>query len=312
MAKATGNIQEFFAKINSEGFDAVNRFEVIITLPPILSQELSGNPEEKKKSIFDNKILKEVKKFLFGSKKDVDSLTIMCESVELPGKAFATAEAKYNGDYSKIPYGNVYIEIQSTFLVSRELYEKVIFDKWANLIISPEDFQVNYMEDFVSPKFVINKLDRADNVVYSLVLKNAYPLSVSPINLSQGDSAITKLNVQWSFSKWFNEDIESKDGSLVDSLRQTPLGPILEPFLSNPAVSKSLDYLKDKGFDLEGEGANYYNKIDEVVRNTTGKSINQSSSILNGMKVDIGLNERVRPSDKDKLNNIINGVLRRF
>jgi hypothetical protein len=83
--------------------------------------------------------------------------------------------------------------------------------------------------------------------------------------------------------------------------------------LSNPAVQNALSAFEDQtGLDLEGEAVNIYNNIDSVLKNTTGSSVNQSASVLEGMKAQIEVNGNISDDQKgtliDKVNDAITNL----
>ena len=68
--------------------------------------------------------------------------------------------------------------------------------------------------------------------------------------------------------------------------------------LSNPVVKEATDWLKENGIDLEGEAMNIYNMVDDIVKNTTGQSINKSVSLLNGMIASVEVKGKIGAEQK--------------
>jgi|SRR5690554_2432273 len=291
-----------------------NRFQVIIPLPRAL-QDMVADPESDNERGFAERIIgtegvKIVKSFLGGGTEITRGLDVMVESTDIPGKNLTTTEIKYNGDFYKIPYSVVYETQQFMFKCSRDMYEKNIMDEWMNLIFDPTKHEIAYMDDYATD-ITINQLNEQDQIVYSVILKDSFPIMCAPMTVSNEDKdTYARLQCQFMYRRWIRADDNINDADGVSSLTQTPLGPIVAPFLSNPAVQRALDTVKNQtGLDLEGEAVNIYNGIDNIVKSTTGSSINRSASLLEGMKAQIGSNGKISADQKGKLIGKIDDIL---
>lgn len=313
MAEAVSKTQDLFAFVNKNGLAKTNRFEVVIDLPEKIKRKMQDNNNTASSAFTNNELFKVIKKFIGTSRETIIGLNAMCEMVEFPGRTFATGETKYNGDMSKTAYGAIYMDMQTTFKVTRDMHEKNLFDEWSNLIIDEKTHHLSYKDEYVCPRFIINQLDTEDQVVHTIELVDAFPLSISPMESNQeAQNSLHKLTVSWSFSKYKNLNVEGPDVDDIFGLRQTPFGPMLEPFLSNPAVQKGLEVLKDSGIDLEGEAVNIYNMVNDVVINISGESINKSVSLLNSIYADTLLNELISTANQTQLLDTIDQIIRRI
>lgn len=309
--------KEHMRSIIEKGFARPNRFNVIIELPSVLVEpprNSVGNviiDEVSNRSNFFKKGAELVRDIL-GKSGLTRNISLSTEQTELPGKNLSTVDIKYNGDYFKLPYGQVYSVHPFTFRVSQDMYEKTIIDQWMNTIYNPELHVLGYYDDIVS-RVTIEQLDLNDNVVESIILYDAFPIVVNPLVLSDADNnSIHKLFVQFAYKKWGKTEDEAT-GGLYGALAQTPLGPFVSPILSNPLVQRGLEVLeKQTGLDLEGEAVDIYNQVDSVVRNTTGASINESVNVLNKVKVDLDMNTRVSIPNKNTITGVVDKVLSRW
>lgn len=304
--------------ITKYGVARTNRFNVIISLPEQLQQIINEKKgEDQDGGSFLKPLIGEfgvsiVKSYLGSGIEIVRGLDIMCESAQFPGKSLSMSETKYNSDFLNMPYGITYAPIEISFVVSRDFLEKNIIDEWQNLIINPVTHDVGYFEDFISPSIEIQQLNEQDQVTHKVEIKDAFPSEVSSMALSnEEENGYHKMTVTFVYRTWKNMDVTQSSG--VTSLSQTPLGPLVTPLLANPAVQKGLDFVEAQtGIDLDGEGANIYNQIDSIVKNTTGESINKSASLLNGIKAETENNQNVSSEQKAKLIEILDGTLGRF
>jgi len=190
------------------------------------------------------------------------------------------------------------------------MYEKSIIDEWMNLIFDPKTHAVGYMDDYAT-NITINQLNEQDEIVYSVVLLDAFPTVCAPLTLSNDDrDTYARLQTMWMYRRWVKAEQNVDVTNGVSSLTQTPLGPIVAPVLSNPAVQRALDTLENQtGLDLEGEAVNIYNTVDEIVKGSTGSSTNQTASLVEGMKAQAEVNGNISEDQKAKLIGKIDDVL---
>jgi hypothetical protein len=164
-------IDQFKAIITRRGGLAkANRFEVIISLPPGLTED-SGR-----------------------------DLTLLCESTFLPGKQILTSEWAAYGHTIKIPYNFAQEDISCVFNVTNDFYVKRIFDKWQNLVVDNKKFHINY-DNVFKADIRIRQLDEQDKVIYEMVLLGAYPISMQPIVLdNNSDQQTQKLSIAFAYN----------------------------------------------------------------------------------------------------------------
>jgi hypothetical protein len=301
--------QEHLQYIAKHSVARTNRFQVIIPLPAELLPKTDNKEDKKSSSFFGQDVIKYVSSFLNGPE-ITRGLEIMLESTDIPGKSLTTTEVKYNGDYYKLPYANVYETQQFVFKCSKDMYEKNIIDEWMKMIFDPTTHAIGYMDDYVS-NITINQLDEQNQVVYSVILKDSYPSLCAPITVSNEDKDnFARLQVQFMYRRWQKAEEATNTIDGVTSLSQTPFGPILAPVLSNPAVQRALSTLENQtGLNLEGEAVNIYNQVDAIVKSTTGSSTNQSAGLIESIKAQVSVSGTISELQKSSLIGKIDDVL---
>jgi len=306
-------VQEHLAYLAKHGVARSNRFRVIIPIPMQLQKQSSSVAQNKTSSFFGEDVIKLIRSFAGSGVNEITrGLDVMVEQTELPGKQLTTIDVKYNGDTFKLPYSVVYGVQQFTFHSSQDMYEKNLIDEWLGLIFDPITHEIAYMDDYVVDIF-INQLDNHDEVVYSTVLRDAFPVSVNPLVVSNEEmNQAHRVMCQFAYRRWERVGEKENSNGLVDALSETPFGPYVTPILSNPVVQRGLDYLKDQGIDLEGEAVNIYNQVDEIVRNTTGQSVNQSVSLIKAIQASTEINDAIPDQQKARVLDVISGTLNRL
>lgn len=305
------SFQEHLSYLTKHGLSKTNRFQVIIPLPPKLLEIVDSSSQEKPNSTLAADIIKKVRSYFgSGSSEIARGLDIMTDSTELPGKNISTTETKYNGDFRKMPYNNVYENHQFVFKCSRDMYEKNIIDDWMKIVYDPVNHFVGYEDDYVTD-ITINVMDTQDRITHSVILVDAYPTVCAPLPLANSDvDNYATLQTVWAYRRWVKaeENVSSNNG--LTNLSQTALGPYVTPLLNNPAVQSALEEVENTtGLDLEGEALNIYNTVDSIVQNTTGESINKSVTLLNGVKSQTSLSNNLNSAEKDKLGSKISTII---
>ncbi len=151
------------------------------------------------------------------------NLSMRCESVDMPGRTFATTDRKMgSAPVEKMPYQTTYGESSFTFIVSDDMNEKIFFDTWMDLINPTTDYNFQYKSNY-AVDISINQYDVTNNLTYAAVLKDAYPLLVNQLDMQWGSDGYHKLTVQFSYRQWNNNTVSA----LGQSARNAALNGLL-------------------------------------------------------------------------------------
>lgn len=129
------------------------------------------------------------------------SLSLQCETAELPGRTLLTQDAKIYGPTFKIPYQTQYNEISLTFLCTNEFYERRLFESWINCIMAPDTNNMRYQNTYATTLQVV-QYDDSTNSIYRVSMYNAFPIGISPAPLSWADDGFHRLTVQFAYNKY--------------------------------------------------------------------------------------------------------------
>ena len=303
------NFKDFAAYISKYGLARTNRFQVTIPLPNSVLSELDSKQTNASILNVTSNVVTTIQYFKGnGSYDAARGLDLVCTQTELPGKTINISETKYNGDVFKMGNAIQYGQQQFVFKVTSDFYEKIIMDLWMDKIIDPITHEIQYLEDYSVP-ITITQLDMQDRGVFSVIIDDAFPVFLNPMTLSNNEHNNThELMVQFAYRRWLPLNTKQQNG--ITNLSQSPLGPYLSPVLSNPAVQRGLEVIKDKtGLDISGEAANIYNQVDNVVKSTTGTSIGKTSSLLNNIKATIATNGKISSNQQSEIISYVDNLL---
>ena len=136
------------------------------------------------------------------------TLSLRCETAQLPGRTFATTEQKTYGPVEKHPYLTTYTDIDLTLIVEDKMQQKRLFDMWLDMVnpISTNDFK--YRRDYETA-ITINQYDVYDNLTYAVTLYEAYPISMNQLDLDWSSEGYHKLVVTFAYTYWKRQPIAS-------------------------------------------------------------------------------------------------------
>ncbi|SVD33191.1 uncharacterized protein METZ01_LOCUS386045, partial [marine metagenome] len=156
------------------GFSKPNRFNIIFK-PPSMSLINLDPTNLIANAISGNFSLRDLVN-------DPRDISMLCQSATIPGRQITTFETSDRDAASKIPYGYMDMEVNCTFLLTQDYYMKNIFDNWMQIVFNTDDAHPGYKTEIVTD-VRIQQLNKRNRPIYGVVLKNAYPVSITDIVL---------------------------------------------------------------------------------------------------------------------------------
>ncbi len=138
---------------------------------------------------------------------------LYCSSPSLPGRGFSTQERFDHGPIRKIPYTELYNDASFAFYNSKDLHEWSFFNDWQEFIGGGKDYYLPWYDDILG-KVVIQPMDRTEQVQKTITLFEAYPVTLSDIQMGyemQNDTST--FTVEFAFHHFEIEDGAGAAGS---------------------------------------------------------------------------------------------------
>lgn len=202
MSKSAFKVENFLAQIREGSLARTNRFEVIISAP----------------TIFENVYL------TFNNK-----VSLLCEVSNFPPINLSVKPFKIFGPSYQRPITSEYggDGISMTFHVDRDMLTKLFFDEWIQSVVNKDNFTVNYQREYVT-NIDIRQLDEQENVTYEIQLIDAFPRSMTLMDLNHSSTNQThRLNVIFAYRYWkrlfpISETVvvPNRTGGLEDKIKQ--------------------------------------------------------------------------------------------
>ncbi len=134
--------------------------------------------------------------------RDVEKISLFCEATELPGRNIQTNPIKTHGSPIKVPYNAIFDDVPMTFYVDKDMTEKKFFDAWQRMVVNPFTGDLNYYNEYTTTIRII-QLTEDGNSTYAIKLKNAYPVTISPMGLGHAETnQIARIPVNFAYHTW--------------------------------------------------------------------------------------------------------------
>lgn len=152
---------------------------------------------------------------------DTRDLNILCSNTILPGRQILTSDRLIGVKQTQVAYGFATEELSMTFRVLNDYGVKEYFELWQNKIINNGSYAPAYKNTYARDMQIVQlrkgvgfdtdlqlgpftldiDLFKSENVVYECTLINAYPKTMTEINLSN-DGALVELTMAFAYDNW--------------------------------------------------------------------------------------------------------------
>jgi hypothetical protein len=153
-----------------------------------------------------------------------EDLIYLCEVAEFPGRGFQNVDLRYYGPSFKMPFQTSYEDMNLTFLCRAQSPERQLFDDWMDLINPVTTFDFNYRDDYACQidifQFSEQDMKRGYGTMdpeYMFSLKDAWPVLVSPQQVTWADDQFLRLGVTFTYTKWMRGDLDPTGNLDADS-----------------------------------------------------------------------------------------------
>lgn len=204
MPKIYNTAQEFRQAIRRNGLFKENRFIVSLVVPrSLLTRQFSSREYRK-------------------------TTNLLARSISFPGRQLSTTETNF-GASRTVAYRPLYTQADMTFLLSRDLRERALFEAWQSMITDPVSYlNTHYYKEYVgkitiytvSDKIsltsaILNQIDalddiRGDDAAYKkleitskIILEDAWPVTIGDMPLSaESQDSLAHMSVNFAFRKY--------------------------------------------------------------------------------------------------------------
>lgn len=214
------NVEKFRTHIGKYGDLAhPSKFVVRFLTPPLLTPAMERAPTD----LTNTTAIPEVE-VVATRLTSWEDLSLQCEAAELPGYTVNTLQSRVYGPAWHVATTPTFNEIQLTFLCTSDMWEKELFDQWMSLAVplAPTYFEgstsevsphASYPEEYYASMLITQMPNSGTSYMYgtarmraksySIILENAFPISMQPLPLNWGDTeGIHRLQVAFRYTRW--------------------------------------------------------------------------------------------------------------
>lgn len=196
-------LTDFVSFVQSNGLQRVNRWHVHLVVPDIVQSEYADL--KKKTEVDDSEYSSEQRDSGLGARDIERTLSLMAVNVDVPGVSVSNAEM-HVGTTRKIAYDKSTGDINITFRCSGAMNERKLFDAWIKKIFK-SDHSVEFYDNYIGD-IKIECLSVNDDITYSCSLNEAYPATITDLNLDrQAMDSFLEFQVTFNYRK-FTGDVE--------------------------------------------------------------------------------------------------------
>lgn len=201
------DISRFTAHLSQAGGLArLNRFEVIIPTRNLQTQSATIAAAVQAQDEFPDMDGTDWFAYNVPDYDAVYRLTAFCQKSTLPGYQYQADSQRIYGPSWKVPHAPEWADVTMEFLMGTDMNEKYFFEAWQYMVMDPISNNFNYLKDYAADVCIVS-IDDFDTPQYATWLINAWPISISPIDLSMDNNdSVMRLQVTFTYkyASWFS------------------------------------------------------------------------------------------------------------
>ena len=150
-------------------------------------------------------------------------ISLLCESLNIPGLNIMSIENRIFGEVTDIPYGINYPPLNLSFLLDHNFSTRKYFEDWSQQVVNRSTRAMGYYDDYVRD-IQIFVTDRNGIPVFGLKLHEAWPKNISDQTMSNTSKDIILLNATIAYKYWERYDIDSLGNATLKKYASSGVG----------------------------------------------------------------------------------------
>ena len=135
-----------------------------------------------------------------------DRFSVLCDSVTWPGRQIFTNERLVDMKTQKVAYAFGQEDVAMSFLLTNDWETWNFIYDWHNRVIGgiedTREYVVNFKNTYTED-IEIHHLDNADAIKKKVKLKNAFPTTLSALELGNGnENEVIRVSTEFSYDNW--------------------------------------------------------------------------------------------------------------
>lgn len=303
------DLTKFISHVRNHGVARSNRFRVTIPLPSKLDSQVNKEEDENSIASWVKTGIRLATIFTGGTVEGARGLQVMCSATQLPGSNIDTSDANHTGHSFKVATGTSKTDIDFSFLLSGDMLEKQVIDRWKEIIVNSKTKKIGYYDDYTTD-IQIDVLDNMDKVVYTSILEEAYPVLFNVVDLDKEDTD-NFLKYQLAFTY--------KTETKPDVVATNPLLDLTPVQMAQDFMNGDLDSVADKARVFKQQldagtlktslGMETYGMCGNVLNASAGVGMNDMEGVIGGLKTSVKGTSGLDSGDSGKILGALDGLL---
>jgi hypothetical protein len=234
-------------------------------------------------------------------------LSLLVDSCSMPGINIMTQEMRTFGEITEVPYGVTYPPITLSMLVDNNDSVREFFNLWVGEIYDKNSRTMGYYSDY-SKTVRVSLMDKNGNDIRTVILYEAFPKSVSDMQLGNDTKDILRLEVSLVYRYWASDSANTISEDAIaralaaDDRRANQIDRVFAN--SNANSSNNTNSLRDWG--SPGNIGTEFDKFGSDMSSSIGRSIGSCTRAMSDASNNsIGL---IGPNGQDQSSSLKSGL----
>lgn len=133
------------------------------------------------------------------------AVQIACHTCAMPPRSAMTWQhAQYSAPFM-VPYSQQYEAVTFSFYNNRTLDQRKFFEVWQTAVFNINDNSMNFFVEYTRD-VKIHQLDREGNIVYSVTLFSAWPMTIGQVDYSYSqNNSVLSTSCTMQYRLWQRE-----------------------------------------------------------------------------------------------------------
>lgn len=213
------------------------------------------------------------------------NVSMLCNSVTMPGITIMTNDIRYFGESTTRPHGVSYSPVTLTFYLDNDLSAKRYFEQWMNLTFNRDTRELNYYDSYTRDVEIV-VYNKAEEEIERIKLFESFPKSVNEVVLDYNQHGVLVLHVSLIY-KWWGAKKAQEEQDLKGTINTKSLSDS-NVYGTDGTGSTAEEYLNNTGQTISGSNLPNSLTSDSFDLDQTAIINNAGSDIIYSATKDLG------------------------
>lgn len=145
---------------------------------------------------------------------DPRTMSILCKSVNMPGRQMLTVERQIGTLNQKVVYGVSNEDVTMTFVGLNDYVTRKYFEDWQHYAVADDSYLVKYKTQYAR-NVLIHQLNAEGVAVYGVELVDAFPVQLLNVEMSNENANPVDISVTMAYTTWHRASVRTDVSSTI-------------------------------------------------------------------------------------------------